>query len=506
MQGVELRGGQYVSPSEEERAHELLERRKKLDQRIKEESAKASQQRKLAEARRDAGVNVNTDAAVIREPTVYGHGASHSYFADLYYTSGKTYNPLHPQYRMALDRQFAWSNQVEHEIADGTKFGRFAEKQFREHYRSPQGDNSGMSPGGGADYRKLVKEARARGRVGLSDKGMPGAESRALTSGGGATASAAGGGVAAFVTPIFTEADYVPFRTFGRAFADETTSRPLPPYGMAIYTPQVTSGAAVSTSYTEGSSVTETDPAQGYITAGLIITAGEVTTSQAVLDRTGPNFEYDVVIWDQLERDYAKKWDVYVLTQALLNATSQNWTGNGGAFELVASTLPGAGGFQGQVAKAAAAMETTDGTVLSPNHLFLTPARWRYISAWSDSQGRPVIVPDVAGPFNALAAGSAEGTPVPQGRTGYLLGGLPVHTDPNIPTTTTANFDQALVTDSSQTWSYEGDPVHRVVFPTLANTMQVIFQQYSYGTVLQRYPAAVVKINGTGMSAINYTG
>lgn len=498
-----------LTPDEEQRSQELLEKRSKLDARIKEENDKAATQNLLAEARRNAGVNVETrsdgtaDASVENEPKVYGFGSSNSYFADLYYTN-PTYNaPNSPVFQAAAQRQFEWSNQVEHEIADGTKYGRWAEKQFREFYRSPMGSKD--NPGNGPDHRKIYAECRSRGRVGLSDKGMPGVEQRAITTGGGATASASGGGAAAFVTPIFTESDYVPFREFGRVFADETTKRPLPAYGMTVYTPQVTGGAAVSTSYSEDGSVTETDPSQGFISAGLIITAGQVTTSQAVLDRTGPNFEYDVVIWDQLERDYAQKWDVYVITQALASATSQSWTGNSGSFVLTAPSGNGSGGFTGQVAKAAAVMETTAGTVLSPNHLFLVPSRWRYISAWSDGSERPVVVPQVAGPYNAWAASPGNPTLIPEGNTGYQLGGLPIWTDNNIPTTTTALFDQAVVTDSSQTWSYEGAPVHRVLPQTLAGNLEVIFQQYSYGTVLQRYTAAVTKINGSGMAAISYT-
>ena len=233
-----------LTAEEEQRSTELLEKRTKqtekidlLESRIKEENDKKATQILLAEARKNAGVNVETradgqgaDVSVENEQKVYGHGSRNSYFADIYYTAGGFgHDPLSPQYRSAMDRRMDWSNQVEHEVADGTKFGRFAEKQFREHYRSPQGDKGG--PGGGPDYREFVKEARSRGRVGLSDKGMPGVESRAITTGGGATASASGGGIAAFVTPIFTEGDYVPFREFGRAFADETTKRPVPDYG-----------------------------------------------------------------------------------------------------------------------------------------------------------------------------------------------------------------------------------------------------------------------------------
>ena len=493
-----------LTPDEETRSSALLEKRSKLDANIDAENAEVTRQNALAEARKNAGLNVEqrhdgdgADMSVESEPKVYGHGSPNSYFADLYYTASPKYGPLHPQYRNALNRQIEWSNQIEHEMAEGSQYGRFAEKQFRDFYRSPQGTKDG--PGNGTDYKAMIREARSRGRVGLSDKGMPGVESRSLTTGGGVTASAAGGGVAAFVTPIFTEGDYVPFRTFGRAFADETTKRPLPDYGMTIYMPQVTSGAGVAT-YTEAAAVNETDPAQGFITAGVIIVAGEVTTSQAVLDRTGPNFEYDVVIWDQLERDYAKKWDVYVITQALANALSQSYTGT---FKVAA--ISGVGGMYGQVSQAKATIRTTDGTVLNANRVFFDPTRWEAIAGWADAQGRPIVVPMYAGPFNAAGAGSDSGDVGIEGPTGYKFNGLPAVTDHNLPATGgTASQDTCVVADSTQTWSYEGAPVHRVLPQTLAGNLNVIFQQFSYGAVLQRYNDAIVKITGTAMTPPNF--
>jgi hypothetical protein len=486
---VEHRGGDLTA-TDQSKAEKLLEKRKALAKRIEEETDRSTRQGMLNEARRQAGLTAVSDAsasmAVLSEPRTYGVGSPNSYYADLYYTNRSS----HPSQEMALRRQDEWAHQVEVEIADDSQFGRRAAKQFREHFREAHG----------ADWRAFLTEARSRGRVGLADKGT-GMESRALTTGGGASASSSGGGIAAFVTPIFTESDYVPYREFGRSFANECTKRPLPDSGMAIYTPQVTSAAAVSTSYTEGSGVTESDPGQGYISAGLIIVAGEVTTSQAVLDRTGPNFEYDVVIWDQLSRDYTQKFDVYVLTQALTNATSQSYTGT---FKVTATS--NVGGLYGQVAQAKATIRTTAGTVLNPNRVIMDPVRWEALAGWADSTGRPIIVPNYAGQFNAVGAGSATGDVGVEGPTGYRFAGLPAITDHNIPTTGgTLNQDQVIVADTTQTWVYEGDQIHRVLPQTLGGNLQVIFQQYSYAAVIQRYTPAVVKINGSAMSPPSFT-
>jgi HK97 family phage major capsid protein len=271
---------------------------------------------------------------------------------------------------------------------------------------------------------------------------------------------------------------------------------------MEVYLPQVTGPAGI-TAQTEGSGVNETDPTFGYLSAALSTYAGQVTVSQQQLDRTGPGFSFDRMIFDQLNRDYCPKVDTKALNTVLGVATSQSWTGNAGAFDLVAAS--GAGGFYGQVSKAKASIRTTAGTVLNPTHLFLVPQRWEFIAAWSDSQGRPVVVPDYAGVMNAAAAGSADGDEGIEGRTGYRLNGLPVFTDANIPNLGTTSTDQAIVGDLGECWVFEGNPVHRVLPQTLAGNLQVILQQYSYLAVLVRYPAAFVSINGTGMAAPSYT-
>ena len=131
----------------------------------------------------------------------------------------------------------------------------------------------------------------------------------------------------------------------------------------------------------------------------------------------------------------------------------------------------------------------------------MDPARWEAIASWGDVNGRPIVVADPNGPFNAAAGGSATGDVGIEGPTGFRFNNLPAVTDHNLPTTGgTANQDQVIVADTTQTWVYEGDIVHRVLPQTLGGNLQVIFQQYSYAAVLQRYNAAVTKINGTALT------
>ena len=162
---------------------------------------------------------------------------------------------------------------------------------------------------------------------------------------------------------------YAPCREAGRAFADQCHKQTLPDYGMQMYIPHLTGPAHPS--QTEGSAINETDPSFGYLNAPVVTLAGEVTVSQQLLDRAGPGFAFDRLIFDQLNRDYAPQWDTYVLNAALAAPTVQIWSPAGG-FDLIAQN--GTGGFYGQLVKAKAAIRTTAGTVLNPTHLFVTPS------------------------------------------------------------------------------------------------------------------------------------
>ncbi len=323
-----------------------------------------------------------------------------------------------------------------------------------------------------------------------------------ITTGGGATASASGGGGAAFVLPVIVPEAYAPWREYGRAFVDQCNKQPLPDYGMNVYIPQITSGAEVA-EQTEGEGIAEKDPAAGYLAGALGTEAGEVTVTQQLLDRAGPNFSYDKMLFDQLQRDYAPKIDKYALKKVIEVAHEQTWTGEGGKFVLVNPS--GAGGFYGQVSKAKAYTRKAEGTVLNSTHAFYDPARWEFMAAWSDANGRPVVVPDYAGPYNALAAGSSDGDAGIEGATGYRFNGLRAFTDANIPTQGTTERDQVIVGDLAEVYWFEGTPVMRVIPQTLAKNLQVLLQLYAYRTIIVRYPNGIVVITGTGLSTISYT-
>jgi hypothetical protein len=479
-----------LTPDEETRSITLVTEVDELDGRIVEEKG-AEEKRRLITDARSLIVPANTDAAVVDEPRVYGPDSPHSHCLDLarrtYAAFGVTVDGG------ATERLSQWAHQVESEFASGSKIGKRAERQLREQVRE-------LGP---APAREALEEFRSRGRVAQDLK----TEQRTgSTTGGGTTASASGGGGAALVSPIIFLDDYAPYREYGRAFVDQCNKQDLPDWGMNVYIPAVTGGAEV-TAQTEGEEVGEKVPTVGFLTGALGWEAGDEIITQQLLDRAGPNFSYDKMLFDQLQRNYAPKVDAYALKEVLSVCHSQSWAGEAGKFVLTppAGSLPGSGGFYGQVSKAKAYTRTAAGTVMNATHAFYDPARWEFLAAWADANGRPVIVPDYAGPFNAIAAGSSDGDAGIEGATGYRFNGLPAFTDANIPKQGTTSRDQVIVGNLAEVYWFEGDPIMRAVPQTLAKNLQVLLQLYAYRTIIVRYPNGIVVITGTGLSEISYT-
>lgn len=476
--------------SEKKRVDELVTLRDDLDVRIKKENKRAKRDDAIAEARKtvestgDAekrsadGVQVE----VISEPMVYGEGSPYSYFTDLARISAGHQWHFDPA---ATERMALWAHQVEREYSRDSDFGKQAESQLRNQFRTETA----------VETDRRMKEARDRGRAGIDAKeaalhGLNMEARTGIATGGGATASAAGGGGAAFVTPVFFVSDYAPYREAGRAFIDQCNKQPLPSYGMTAYMPQVTAKAGVA-SQTEASGVNESDPTFGYLTGTLVTKAGQVIVTQQLLDRAGPNFEFDRMIFDQLQRDYNAQVDTYALTTALSSAGTLVWNSTP-TYSLQAVVSKIAGGIN--------AIETTNGTVMSPTHVFMQPARWNYAEATGiDSTNRPLIVPNQAGPFNAWGSGNQTGAVQYEGDTGYKILGLPVYKDLNIPAPASGN-DQIIVANLREVYVYEGPTVTRALPQTLGNNLQVILQLYAYVTEIPRYPAAVQTVFGTTLA------
>jgi hypothetical protein len=376
-----------------------------------------------------------TDVAVVSEPRTYERHGDHSYFADLAVAA----LPGHVSTRAATARLLAHANEVRLDARDNTPTGLRLRRALMDVTRSPDG--------AGAHVLR--------------------SELRALTTGAGSAG--------AFVVPQYLVEDTVPYRTYGRAFVDQTNLLPLADSGMTVYLPTVTSAASTGPAAEGGVVVETSDPTATNLSGAVQTAAGQVTVSQALLDRQ-QDASADLAVQAQLTMAYNTNLDAAVVTAALAGAGTVTDTG----------TLSIANVWT-DVSKAQAQMMTAAGVVLPATHTFFPILEWSWLTAQIDGAGRPIIEPRFSSPV-------VTDEPAPVGDCGYRLVGTKVFRDGNLPTS--GGNGQLVVAHMPAVWCFEGAPVMRAFPETLAGQLSVVLQRYSYWAVIVAYPTAVVSVTG----------
>ena len=441
-----------LTGAEEVRKAELFEVVLKLDERITEVDEQERRDLRVADARK----RVAAPAVIQSEQRTYGPGSDESYFLDF----ARAAWPGRADYQDAVQRLSQHGKEVVRDAQNDPDERARLVRKSKEYYRSD-----------GLRSRQVVADLESR-------RG----EMRA-----GMDTTAASGG--SFATPQYLVEDWAPYRQFGRNYIDLTNLKPLPDYGMTVYLPQVTLASAVAAQVGQNQGIAETDPTAGYLSANLTTEAGQVTISQQLLDRAGPGIKFDKVVFDSLQRNYAQVIDTAVLTAAIANAgtVSNSQTGTSGTNVFQS--------FLSDIGNATQAMETLQGTVMSPTHAHVTGTEWAFLTAQLDSTGRILVVPSNHGPFNAnLVGGDNELTGLPEGDTGYDVGGVKIIKDSNIPVSG-ANT-RLVVSHMPEVWVWEGELVPRTIPQTFAQNLSILLQVYTYYTVIVRYAKAVQVISG----------
>lgn len=320
------------------------------------------------------------------------------------------------------------------------------------------------------------------------------AEFRALTTGGGATASAAGGGFAALVPPAILMDSWARYRSPYRAFADQLDSSvPLPEFGLEAYVPIVSTGTTVSTQ-TEGSGVSEGDPVTGFASGAIVNKAGQITVTQQFLDRAGPGIAGDVVLYRQLHEQLDAQIDAYAIAQALAGAQAVT---NAGTFAVASAS--GVGGFMKDLKSAKNLLHDAAGVRLRGTHAFAIGDFCDYLSAYADAQGRPLFTPtldDNRLPIRSVGDQAAEGY------TGYVLVGLALFADDNIPNA--SSNAQIIVCRPDTILLLEGEPVPYCYPPSVAGSLEAVLGVRCYTTTIPRFPTGIASISGAAYLASQF--
>jgi hypothetical protein len=140
---------------------------------------------------------------------------------------------------------------------------------------------------------------------------------------------------------------------------------------------------------------------------------------------------------------------------------------------------------------------------MPPTAIVMHPRRWAYLLAATDSTGRPLVTPDAGNPMNNAATLGAVASEQVVGQ----MHGLPVITDPNMPTTlgTGTNEDVIHVLRASDLLLFESGIRSRVLPEVGSGNLTVRLQVYGYlAFTAGRYPKSIVEVGGSGLVAPSF--
>ena len=450
---------------------EFVAFRKSIDRAVGERETAAKLGELEGEHRRAAqGLRVS-------EPAPYNEGSPHSWVRDTLVNSD-------PQMRDFLSSRSAGSDMAAPAVAERLRrhgidvsravlkrdeYGKRVRAQLSEQRRHEDPDV----------HRRLAQE-----------------ELRAFTTGGGATASASGGGAAAFVPPAILLAQFAAYRSPYRAFADQCNSSvDLPPYGLQVYIPTVTTGSTVTTQ-TEGSAVSEGDPVTSFAAGQVVNKAAQITVTQQYLDRAGPGIAGDALLFQQIKNQLDSQIDAYAINQALAGAQTVT---NNGAFTV--TTASGVGGFLKDLKTAKNSLHDLSGVRLRGTHCFATGDFVDYVSSYADAQGRPLFTPSFDD--NNLPTRS-QGDALAEGYSGYVLVGLALYADDNLPNLGSTSNQQVVVTRPDTILLLEGAPIPYVYPPSVAGSLEGILGVRAYICTIAKYASGVSTISGSAYAAATF--
>lgn len=293
----------------------------------------------------------------------------------------------------------------------------------------------------------------------------------------------------------YLTSQWVAFARAQRVLASEINLQPLPSGTDSIVLPRLTGGTAVAEVSTQNSALQETDAVTDSVTASVTTLAGIQRIAIQLLDQSPVNV--DQIIMQDLAGALAQKIDQFVISN---NASGKYGVTAVSGINSVAytTTSPTAAGIYSKIMDGVQQIHT--GRFAPATKVFMHPRRWAAFVAATDSSGRPLVLPDASGAFNAMAL--QDGGVVASGYVGRLGNGLPVYLDANIPTNLGAgtNQDQILIVKHDDLVLYESAPKAEVFRETYADQGSVLVRLYEYLAFQGgRYPKSISVVGGTGL-------
>ena len=327
----------------------------------------------------------------------------------------------------------------------------------------------------------------------LEDRAADGLEFRDAS-----TTSFAGMVVPQYLTDRFAE-----LARAGRPFLNAVQGVALPADGMTLSIPMVTTqGTLVRQQTSQNSAVDEQDIIATDLSVPVVTIAGQQDVSRQALDR-GTNV--DQIVMSDLARAYMANHDLQAIQGTGASGTHYGVLSTTGIGLVTVTSTAAATQLR---AIADAVQQVHSEVFLAPNLIVMHPRRWAYLCAATDTTNRPLITN--YGIQNAFGAGDLSAD---EGVVGTLYG-LPVLTDPNVPTTVSTTTtqgsteDRVIVCRSDLILNFEeSETPNRVRFEeTIAGSLTVKIVAWGYSAFTAgRYPAASHVLVGSGLTTPTFT-
>lgn len=297
-----------------------------------------------------------------------------------------------------------------------------------------------------------------------------------------------------FVPPAWLVSQYVDLARASRATADVVTNQPLPAGTDSINIPKLSTGTTVAIQATDTAAVSETDAADAVVTAPVCAIAGQATIGQMLLDQSPINF--DEVIFKDLAAAYNTQVDLQVISGSGVSGQVKGiLTATGIIAVTYTDTAPSVVALYAKLNDSIQRIHTQ--RFAAPTVIVMHPRRWAWFNNAFDSQNRPLVTPSGPG-VNGIATFAAVAS---QQVVGNLLG-LPVVTDPNLPTNLGAgtNQDPILIMKADDLILWESSLRTRALPEVLSGNLNVRVQVYGYiAFTAERQPKSIADVTGTGL-------
>jgi HK97 family phage major capsid protein len=302
------------------------------------------------------------------------------------------------------------------------------------------------------------------------------------------------------VPPVWLMDRFIELSRPGRVYANLAPSEPLPGGTDSISIPKIATGTSTGIQTADNTAITEVDLTDTFVSAQVKTIAGAQALSIQALEQSPLNF--DEIIFRDLSADYANKLNLQVINGS--NSSGQV-KGVRNASGITTITATDAGNELSKAktlyAKIADAIQRV-GTqrTLPAEVIVMHPRRWSQLQAVFTANDVPLI----SGSSNASTPLiGTHGGVITAGYVGNLHG-LPVYTDPLLPTNLGAGTNQDVVhiLRASDLLLFESGIRTRTFDQTRADNLTILLQVYGFlAFTAERHSESIAEITGTALTA-----